>query len=340
MLFGILVLCYFGNVIGQAPDWFSECVGFGCTATEYRHERCESEPNYQGLLFCLNLADFVHVTFTGSGTITIPVSIRPTQGLILDGSGHDITLTGESIELNSSSIVYRINFDTGADDALKLQRGYENAWIHRCSFRNYGDGLIDITQAYSHVTVSNCRFAEHDKTMLIGSSTSDILDERMRITIHNNYFVDCRQRMPRVRYATVHIYNNVFQDWGLYAVLSSQTALVLLENNYFDIVDITRAEMAHDTRPRGSDTSSGYLRAEANFYNTGIRGRTNQAERVGDMPYQYQLATANDDMRAAVIAGAGALVIKKITNQARSYEVVRDVDFPAVNDLFLPVKDV
>ncbi|CAH1796866.1 unnamed protein product [Owenia fusiformis] len=232
-------------------------------------------------------------------------SIRPSQGLILDGSGHEITLTGEAIELNGKSIVHRINFDTGPKDALRLSGGDANSWVHRCSFRNYGDGLLDITKGYSHVTVSNCKFKDHDKTMLIGANKNDVDDRNMRVTIHHNFFNNCHQRTPRVRYATVHVYNNVFKNWGSYAVGSSQRGKVLVENNYFQTSERSRAAEAHTTVARGDDTRNGYLRAEGNYYNTGISGKTNQPDRVENMSYQYQLDTANDDLKTAVIAGAG-----------------------------------
>ncbi|CAH1781930.1 unnamed protein product [Owenia fusiformis] len=305
LLLGILVLSYFGAVIGQAPKWFNECVGYGCGATKYRHKRCEAKPDYKDLLKCVNQADFVHVTFKGSGKIKLPASIKPRRGLILDGSGRDITITGESIQLVSDSIVYRINFDTGKDDGLKLRGKYKNAWIHRCSFRNYDDGLVDITKGFSHVTVSNSKFADHDKTMLIGASEKDVGDVKMRITLHSNYFINCRQRLPRVRYASVHVFNNFFQDWGLYAVGSSQKAYVLLENNYFKISDKKRAKTAHETEPRGEDKYSGYLRAEGNYYTTGIKGKTNKSSRVSYVPYKYKMMKADKKMSVAIKAGAG-----------------------------------
>jgi pectate lyase len=71
------------------------------------------------------------------------------------------------------------------------------------------DGLIDITNASDLVTVSYDRLHDHDKTMLIGSSDSRITDRgKLRVTIHHNQFRNLGQRVPRVRFGQVDVYNN------------------------------------------------------------------------------------------------------------------------------------
>jgi pectate lyase len=71
------------------------------------------------------------------------------------------------------------------------------------------DGLVDITNASDLVTVSYNRLHDHDKTMLIGSSDSRVTDRgKLRVTIHHNEFRDLGQRVPRVRFGQVDVYNN------------------------------------------------------------------------------------------------------------------------------------
>lgn len=73
------------------------------------------------------------------------------------------------------------------------------------------DGVIDITHGADLVTISNNHFKDHDKLMLIGHSDSNKSDAgKLRVTIRNNYFENVGQRMPRVRYGKVHVYNNYF----------------------------------------------------------------------------------------------------------------------------------
>lgn len=78
------------------------------------------------------------------------------------------------------------------------------------------DGLCDIKGKTTNVTVSYCVFRNHDKTMLLGSDDDEevdgsVLDNTAKsITLHHNYFDSCVQRLPFVRTANIHIYNNYF----------------------------------------------------------------------------------------------------------------------------------
>jgi len=75
------------------------------------------------------------------------------------------------------------------------------------------DGLLDITNGSDLVTVSYNRLHDHDKTMLIGSSDSRTADQgTLRVTLHHNLFRDLGQRVPRVRFGQVDVYNNYYVE--------------------------------------------------------------------------------------------------------------------------------
>jgi len=100
------------------------------------------------------------------------------------------------------------------------------------------DGLVDITNASNHVTVSWNRFENHNKVMLIGSSDNAPADVgKLKVTLHHNLFEDVGQRVARVRFGQVHIYNNFYKinnpetygySWGV----GIQSA-IHAENNFF-----------------------------------------------------------------------------------------------------------
>lgn len=100
------------------------------------------------------------------------------------------------------------------------------------------DGELDITKAADLVTVSWNRFANHDKTMLIGSTDSPTYDVgKLRVTVHHNEFRNTLQRLPRVRYGQVHVYNNFYNEstasdliYVLGVGIASQTSA---QNNYY-----------------------------------------------------------------------------------------------------------
>lgn len=100
------------------------------------------------------------------------------------------------------------------------------------------DGLVDITNAASYITVSWSRFLDHDKTMLIGSSDSSTADRgRLKVTLHDNVFDGVGQRGPRVRFGQVHIFNNYYRikkvpgygySWGV-----GKESAIYAEQNFF-----------------------------------------------------------------------------------------------------------
>lgn len=111
-------------------------------------------------------------------------------------------------------------------DNLSL-RGATRVWVDHCSFddgqrpdaaepQRQGrrlqrhDGLLDITKASNHVTVSWNRFERHDKTSLVGSGDKAVADEgRLKVTYHHNLWLDVKERAPRVRFGEVHVFNNL-----------------------------------------------------------------------------------------------------------------------------------
>jgi pectate lyase len=100
------------------------------------------------------------------------------------------------------------------------------------------DGLVDITNAASYLTVSWNRFLDHDKTMLIGASDSATGDRgRLKVTLHHNVFDGVGQRAPRVRFGQVHVYNNYYRvkktpgygySWGV-----GRESGIYAEQNFF-----------------------------------------------------------------------------------------------------------
>ncbi|MFC6087009.1 pectate lyase family protein [Sphaerisporangium aureirubrum] len=74
------------------------------------------------------------------------------------------------------------------------------------------DGQLDITSGADLATVSWNRFADHDKTMLIGSTNNPATDTgKLNVTVHHNVFDTVLQRAPRVRFGQVHVYNNHYE---------------------------------------------------------------------------------------------------------------------------------
>lgn len=100
------------------------------------------------------------------------------------------------------------------------------------------DGFVDVTNESDYVTVSWNRFYRHDKAMLIGSSDGATADRgKLRVTLHHNLFDGVGQRVPRVRFGQVHVYNNYYKaddaasytyTWGV-----GVESAIVAQNNLF-----------------------------------------------------------------------------------------------------------
>lgn len=207
----------------------------------------------------------------------IKLSVPSNTTLI--GAGPNCGIKGGSIQITSAENVQIRNltiqdaFDPfphhEAGDQYNAQwdgvvvEGSKNVWIDHCTFEDtlavghvytagtddekwqMYDGLCDIKNRSStgdkttNVTVSNCIFRNHDKTMLIGSGTSDGSNAERFVTLQGNYFYNCGQRLPMVRNTTIHILNNYYDADSNpvykqnYAVGCRETSIIYAEANYF-----------------------------------------------------------------------------------------------------------
>ena len=122
-------------------------------------------------------------------------------------------------------------------------------WIDHCTFNdgpynyldediNQHDGLIDIKNGADYVTISNCVIENHNKVSLVGAgegAKQQALDRgKLKVTYINNWFKDVEQRNPRVRYGSVHLQNNYYQNVTQYAVGLGVESRIYSENNYFE----------------------------------------------------------------------------------------------------------
>jgi pectate lyase len=135
------------------------------------------------------------VRFAVSGAVNLTSDINVKSYKTVYGRNASVTLRTFGLRLVSVShvIIHNLCFDGrqgpvhakkgGGGDAVKLKGGTRHVWVDHCSFLPYPDGLVDITRASTDVTVSYCRFEEHNKVMLIGADPEHTFDSNIRVTV-------------------------------------------------------------------------------------------------------------------------------------------------------------
>lgn len=112
--------------------------------------------------------------------------------------------------------------------------GSRDIWIDHCSLSNCKDGLIDAVMGSTGITISNNHFAHHNEVMLLGHSDDYLADSGMQVTIAFNHFGQkLIQRMPRCRRGYIHVVNNDFTRWEMYAIGGSGEPTINSQGNRY-----------------------------------------------------------------------------------------------------------
>lgn len=112
--------------------------------------------------------------------------------------------------------------------------GSKDIWIDHCSLSHCKDGLIDAVMGSTGITISNNYFSHHNEVMLLGHSDDYLPDTGMQVTIAFNHFgEELVQRMPRCRRGYIHVVNNDFTQWEMYAIGGSGNPTINSQGNRY-----------------------------------------------------------------------------------------------------------
>jgi len=112
--------------------------------------------------------------------------------------------------------------------------GAQDIWIDHVSMTNCADGLIDAIMGSTGITVSNGHYTDHDHVMLFGANDGHTQDTKMQVTLAFNHFGKrLVQRMPRCRSGYVHVVNNDYTHWEMYAIGGSHNPTIISQGNRF-----------------------------------------------------------------------------------------------------------
>ena len=152
----------------------------------------------------------------------------------LEGVGDDAIIEGWGFHFISADTTgtygksfeaRNLTFDKYAEDALGMEgdqsngvitKSVERCWVHHNTFlpgycanpaesdKDEGDGSCDFKRG-QYFTMSYNYYEYCHKTNLVGSADDSL---QFNLSFHHNYWYNCGSRMPLLRQANIHFYNN------------------------------------------------------------------------------------------------------------------------------------
>lgn len=232
------------------------------------------------------------------------ISVKSNKTIIGGGKGAHLDSLGLDINGQQNIIIRNLRITKADPDAIAF-RDTHHVWVDHCDLssqkeaRDENDGLLDFTYGSSYLTVSWCKFHDHDKTSICSSGTRNISDYgRQRVTYHHNAFINCTQRNPRIGYGLGHIFNDYNQDNSSYAVGMFARAVVNVENCYFKNVKEAFNQMYATS---ADDAYWGFVRSTGNLFDNTSNGTKGNSDEGFDVSRYYMYDFALD--KAADVPG-------------------------------------
>jgi pectate lyase len=241
-------------------------------------------------------------------------SLRVGSNKTIKGANANITITG-CIQIIGVSNVIIQNLNLTNPSGVATGDGIEihsstRVFVTKCTFNNCADGSLDIVRGSDLITVSWCRFRYTSQTShcfvnLIGNgdNAGDTDRGKLRITMHHNWWDNgCVERMPRVRFGRVHLYNNFYaSNRTNYCVGVGNESQILLQNCYFE----------NQPRPWANYSSSsaqGIIRwSGLHMVNSPTPTWAPNSSSVFTPPYSYSMDPASN-VKSIVTNGAGNVI--------------------------------
>ena len=179
------------------------------------------------------------------------LNLHGLSDVTIEGIGKDAAIEkwGFSFSDSRSIEVRNLSFSGYNDDAINVtgtdmsNPASHNFFFHHLHFqagsnpwdlsleqdKPDGDGSIDFAKS-RNMTIAYCHFDHTRKTGLIGGG-NDV--RQYNVTLHHNIYDGCLERMPLLRQANCHIYNNLYKNVGHYCMSVRACAFAFVEKCCF-----------------------------------------------------------------------------------------------------------
>ena len=226
-----------------------------------------------------------------------------------------------------------MNVDSSEGDNIGLQQANDHVWVHNCDLfygdagsdadQAKGDGALD-TKKSQYVTHSYNHFWDSGKCNLQGANSSDTSNY---ITYHHNWYDHSDSRHPRVRVATVHVYNNYYDGNSKYGIGSTTDSDIFAEANYFRNCKYPMMISKQGTDALGDGTFSGEVGGIIKAYNNYIIGAESfipYSSSTGSEFDAYVATSRNETVPSSVKAASGGATYNNFDTASSFYDYTAD----------------
>ncbi|WP_271711691.1 pectate lyase family protein [Marinigracilibium pacificum] len=270
------------------------------------------------------LTIYINGRISPSNTSASKIEIKDVRDISIIGIGTNGLFDGIGIKIYKAGniIIQNVTIrkvDTGDKDAISIEGPADHIWVDHCELyaeyqgvdKDYYDGLLDAKRDAEYITYSYNYFHDSWKTMLVGSSSSDLHDRK--ITIHHNYFDNVSSRTPLYRGGQGHIFNNFYSGINSTGINTRAGACLKVENNYF--------KDSHNPIVWAYENVKGNVDQSGNKFDNVTWGYSDNVNKPGscqlNIPYQYgNYLNDTDDVPSIVIenTGVGKIGINRDSN--------------------------
>jgi pectate lyase len=251
-------------------------------------------------------AAVIHVSGTISGTVNVG-SNKTILGLCGAEIHGSVNMTGSSnviirnLKVVGFNCTDNSNCSAGAD-AVHVEAGNRHLWFDHMDISDGSDGNLDITHGSDFITISWTKFhysgrrsGGHQFCNLIGHDDNNAAEDtgHLNVTFDHVWWADnVDQRMPRVRFGKVHVFNSLYTAAGDSACIEVGVSCdIRSESNVFQGVN--------------NPVDSSHSNAASIIQSIGnIGSNTNIGGPAFTPPYSYTLEAVSS-VAASVMAGAG-----------------------------------
>lgn len=212
----------------------------------------------------------------------------------------NVTLKG------SSNVIMRNLKLSGGEDTVSISSKSHHLWFDHLDMCDSNDETLSITHGSNYITVSWCKYwftrsGDHRFGGLVGHSDSNSSEDsgKLKVTYHHNWYSDkVIERMPRVRFGQVHVFNNLFESNDTnYAIRCGVDANILSEKNVF--IDQKKCFDLNNSN------SNAVLQSIDDLFVGSCGSTTGKGGSAFNPPYNYSTESTNG-LAEKIRSGAGA----------------------------------